>query len=83
MNANGIKMRAMFSIAVAAVAMGLVCSLSAFREPSSSTVLLALVAFRTISRSSWLRRFAFPFSSCLESVQLLSLFEAMADLSHE
>ena len=45
MNANGNKMRAMFSIAVATVAMVLVCTLSASREPSSNTVLLDLVAF--------------------------------------
>ena len=83
MNANGNKMRAIFSIAVATVAMVLVCTLSASREPSSNTVLLDLVAFWTISRSSWLCRFAFPFPSCLESVQLLALFEAMANLSHE
>ena len=83
MNANGNKMRVIFSIAVATVAMVLVCTLSASREPSSNTVLLDLVAFRSISRSSWLCRFAFPFPSCLESVQLLALFEAMANLSHE
>ena len=45
MNANGNKMRAMFSIAVATVAMVLVSTRSASREPSTSTVLLALVAF--------------------------------------
>ena len=45
MNANGNKMRAMFSIAVATVGMVLVCTLSASREPSSNTVLLDLVAF--------------------------------------
>ena len=83
MNANGNKMRAMFSIAVATVAMVLVCTLSASREPSSNTVLLDLVAFSTISRSSWLCRFADPFPWYLESVQLLALFEAMANLSHE
>ena len=83
MNANGNKMQAMFSIPVATVAMVLVCTLSASREPSSNTVLLDLVAFWTISRSSWLCRFADPFPWCLESVQLLALFEAMANLSHE
>ena len=45
MNANGNKMRAIFSIAVATVVMVLVCTLSASREPSFNTVLLDLVAF--------------------------------------
>ena len=45
MNANGNKMQAMFLIPVATVAMVLVCTLSASREPSSNTVLLDLVAF--------------------------------------
>ena len=45
MNAYGNKMQAMFSIPVATAAMVLVCTLSAFREPSSNTMLLDLVAF--------------------------------------